>query len=550
MSIAVWQPISPLSTLVLAPMRLTTLLCATLLSTAAVAQIPLPAFGSTFNAQLTRGFWFQAPVSFVITALSVPNEGGRNFQVVEVIDLGAPAATWPATATGTQLFYDNASAAGSLIPCAIPVTAGQYIGILGACTTTVGDANSANSYAATNGQFTSSILGFPVTLTRFGTQSGIAANGGNQPCWEEPAFQLSRIEVYVSTGGGSFALSQPYGNGCYNQPDVSFYELFPAGTFDLGNTNMSLLNISTGYLALPGITTYVPPSPSATVLALTDDSEVVVPLSQAMRVGASGSTSVLHVCSNGFISSGPGNGTGFTPTPATFLNAPQAFWAAAWHDLNPAAAGSGRVKFEEVGGIAYVTWDGVYDYAGTGPQNANTFQVQFDLASGTVHYAYQAMSNLGNGYLTGFSDRGASADPGSMDISAALPNTFVAATFAISALSQTASARPITGTTIQLQTANIPAGSPLGATLFGLNEITNGLDLTSFGMPGCFQYLSLDSSSIFLPVGGSASQAFNIPNNAGLTGVAIKTQSAAFAAGANQLGVITSNGVRLTIGTN
>jgi len=480
----------------------------------------------------------------------VPNEGGRNFQVVEVIDLGAPAATWPATATGTQLFYDNSSAAGSLIPCAIPVTAGQYIGILGACTVNVGDATCANSYAATNGQFTSSILGFPVTLTRFGTQSGIAANGGNQPCWEEPGFQISRIEIYVSAGGGGFALSQPYGNGCYSQPDVSFYELFPAGTFDLANTSMSMLNIGTGYLALPGITTYVPPSPSATVLALSDDSEVTVGLSQPFRVGASGSTNVLHVCSNGFISSGPGNGTGFTPTPATFLNAPQAFWSLAWHDFNPAAAGGGQVKFEEVAGIAYVTWDGVYDFGGTTPQNASTFQAQFDLANGTVHYVYQTMSSLGNGHLTGFSDRGASADPGSMDISAALPNTFVAATFAIQPLAHAASARPITGTTIQLQTNNVPVGSPLGATLFGLGEITNGFDLTPLGMPGCFQYLTIDSSSIFLPTGSTASQPFNIPNNAGLTGVAVKTQSAAFAAGANALGVITSNGLRLTIGTN
>ena len=53
---------------------------------------------------------------------------------------------------------------------------------------------------------------------------------------------------------------------------------------------MSWLRAGNGYPALPGISTYVPPSATAQVLALTDDSETTVTLSQAMPVGSSSST--------------------------------------------------------------------------------------------------------------------------------------------------------------------------------------------------------------------------------------------------------------------
>jgi hypothetical protein len=53
------------------------------------------------------------------------------------------------------------------------------------------------------------------------------------------------------------------------------------------------------------------------------------------------------------------------------------------------------------------------------------------VTTGSVNVVYQTMSTLGNGFLVGFADTGASADPGSMDISAALPATFTT-TFAVS----------------------------------------------------------------------------------------------------------------------
>ena len=358
------------------------------------------------------------------------------------------------------------------------------------------------------------------------------------------------VEVTFTPSAG-YASASTYGIGCINQPDVSSYELFStASAFDLSNTSFSLLRTGTGYLAIPGITSFVAPSTGATTLTLTDDSEATVTLSAPFRVGASGTTTQLTVCSNGFVSASPGNGTGFAPSAAVFLNGAAAWWSLALHDFNPAASGSGLVKFEEVAGVAYITWQGVFDFGGTTAANANTMQAQFDLASGTVHYVYQTMSTLGNGFLVGYSDAGASADPGSMDISAALPSTYVASVFAITPLIHAAGARPVLGTTIALNTANVPASALLGLTLLGTTEFTTGVDLTFLGMPGCRAYTSLDASVAFVPVGGAGSQALPVPVNPSLAGAVVLTQGAAFAPGINTFGFVMSNGLRLTLDVN
>ncbi|HEY3484245.1 MAG TPA: hypothetical protein VGK49_02620, partial [Ilumatobacteraceae bacterium] len=309
------------------------------------------------------------------------------------------------------------------------------------------------------------------------------------------------IEGSVPPG---FATNTTLGAGCINVADVSSYENFAtSAAFDLGNTAITLLHTGTGYLALPGVTTYVPPSGAAQVLALFDDSEATVTLSQAMPVGASSSTTTLTVCSNGFISSGTGNGTSFTPTPATFLNGSRAWWSLCWHDYNPSIAGSGQVKFEQIGNIAYVTWDGVWDFGGTSAANANTMQAQFDVTTGTVHYVYGTTSTLGNGRLVGFSSAGASADPGSMDISAALPATYQAAVFAVIPLALSATTRPVLGTSWNLTTGNVPASGIFGVDIFGVAD-PGILDLFFLGMPGCQLRTSLDVIAGPWAVGGAS----------------------------------------------
>lgn len=210
---------------------------------------------------------------------------------------------------------------------------------------------------------------------------------------------------------GTLATNTNLGTGCI-QSFASFYEDFVAGTLDLGNTSFSMLPTGNGYLVLQGIGSYVAPSGNATVLTLTDDSETSVTLSAPFPYPG-GTTSSLTVCSNGYVSVASGNGTGFFPVVNTFLNAPQTGWWS-WHDLNPAAGG--QVKFEEVGGIAYITWDNVRNFSGTTTADDNTFQLQFDTASGIVNFAYQTMSATGNGFLVGYSPGGPSNNPGSVHL--------------------------------------------------------------------------------------------------------------------------------------
>ncbi len=534
-------------------MRIVSLLVPCVLAVPALAQqLPIPTFGSTFTSTLTRGFWFQAPTAFTITGLMVPNEAMQPNQVVEVINLGAAPPAYPATVTGTQLFYDNTTPAGTIIACSIPVSPGDYIGILGACNDTPASANSYNSYASSAGPFASSILGQPVTLTRFLTQSGIASNGGNQPCSEESTGALGRVEVYIG-GVGGYAAKQLYGTGCYDTYNSFFEHFTTTPSIDLSNSAFRMFNIGQDYLVMPSTATFLPPSATATNLALTDDSEVTVTLSSPMP-HPGGPISSLNVCSNGHISTAS-NGAAFdyTPTPGELLNWANATWAV-WRDMIPNA--TGNVWFEEVGGVAYITWLNVVGYVGTtAGTTPSTFQLQFELATGNVDFVFQSMDTVsisgwagGEGWVVGYSPAGpSSAMTPNTDLSATTPLTFIVPHTELVSLRHDATARPVIGTNIALETTNVPPGSQLGATLFGLTEINPGLDLSGLGMPGCFQYVTIDASQIWLPAGGVGSTPFNIPNDPAFAGVELKTQGVALVPGVNALNAQSSNGMKLTL---
>lgn len=517
-----------------------------LLATSLVAQnITMPAFNNTFTSSLTRGFWFQCPVGSVITGIEVYNENNQPNQVVEVIDLnGAPPPNWPSTVNGTQLFYDNTTPSGQVINISpgVPLLPGEYYGILCACTPNQTSTTSHNSYSVSGGPYNETFLGSPVTITRFGTQNGIASTGGNNPVWQEPNGPIARADVYLMTASG-FALKESFGDGC-NLEWASFYENFAAGTHDLSNSSMTMVYTGAGYTVVGGAASFQPTA-GATSLGLTGNSQVVRTLTSGSIPTPTGPTTQLVVCSNGFVSVGTGNGTSSTPNVSTFLNAPQTAWWC-WHNYNPGLTGSGQILWEETASHVYVTWDNVYSVAG-GP--GSTFQFQFDKGAGLVSIVWQTIDNAGNGHLVGYSPGGANLDPGETDISAALPGTITVGAD-ITPLAIDGSARPVIGTSITLDTANIPSGSGLGAVVGGLTEYTNGQSLAGFGMPGCSQYVSTEATVVFVPTGTTAQVPYTIPNDPNLAGVILVMQSAAFAPGANQLGVIASNGLRLTFDLN
>ncbi|MEO6597972.1 MAG: hypothetical protein ABIP94_24780 [Planctomycetota bacterium] len=380
---------------------------------------------------------------------------------------------------------------------------------------------------------------------------GASAGGppGTAICCQPRVFNGS-LYFFVS-GSGTVATRTPYGTGCYRRM-ASYYEFFStSAAFDLSNSGISMVPSGSDYVVLPGITTWVAPTAAATTLALTDDSQVAVTLASPFP-HAGGTTTSLMVCSNGFVSVATGNGTTFTPAVATMLNAQQTGWWN-WHDYNPTLAGGGQVKYEQVGNVSYITWDGVWDFSGTTAANANTFQFQFDRTSGAVHLLFQTMSALGNARLVGYSPGGPSLDPGNVDLSVVLPNAITLSSADLNPLTLTASARPLIGTTINLVTAN-QIGTNVGVNFLSLGQIpAPGFDLGVIGAPGCPALIDLNQSlgnvisNLGLP-GTSLSVVIPIPNQNGLIGAQVFTQSVWLAATANAFGALTSNGITLVLG--
>lgn len=354
---------------------------------------------------------------------------------------------------------------------------------------------------------------------------------------------------YTTSTAGTVATQTSVGNGCGGAA-ATVYELFPTSpSFDLSFSGFTLSPQNGGYAFGALQASYVAPAPTAQVLPLGDDAQTSVTLS-APFVFPGGSTTSLVVCSNGFVSVANGNGTGYQPSAQGLLAMAHGVYAC-WHDYNPTFAGSGQVKAEETGGVARITWDGVYSYLGTGAGTApSRFQLQFDLATGAVHFVFQAMdlaggSAYGDSHLVGWSPGGASIDPGSTDLSATVPAGFAVPGADRLALQLAVSARPLVNTTVSFTTNAIPAGSPFGAVLLGLQN--PNLDLTALGMPGCFRYSDGLVTMLFVGPGTSQAVPFPVPNLAGLQ---LYAQAAVYApqAGLTPLGALSSNGLALRLG--
>ncbi|MBL8754076.1 MAG: hypothetical protein JNK15_12320 [Planctomycetes bacterium] len=380
----------------------------------------------------------------------------------------------------------------------------------------------------------------PHTLNRIGVQNDI----GN-PAWvpgtgwlASGAGQLGRVLVYVSGGSGTvLATNTSIGAGCVASY-ASVYENFAtAAGFDLSNTSWQFISTGGGYTIIPGGSFLPVGSVQATptVLGLGDDTAVT----QAFTTGSFPGSTALTVCSNGFVSTNTGNGTGYTPTVATFLSDPAASFRC-WHDFNPTLVGSGTVKWEESATVTSITWDGVWDYGGTGAGDASTMQFQF-YPNGDVVVAFGSVSLVGTsgtGFLVGYSPAGASADPGNTDWSATSATVLGAADVLPLALS--ASSRPIIGTSWGMTTSNIPAPT-IVVEIIGLSD--PGInDLFFIGAPGCGLRANLDLLNAAVVAAPTHAWSFAIPNNIALLNLHLYASSAAFAP-VNAFGAITSNGI-------
>jgi len=411
------------------------------------------------------------------------------------------------------------------------------------------------------------VVGISPGFTTLGAPSDLSA-GGATPSdlvfeeWPAPnTFDMAgRVLQFIPTHPG-YVFQQPqacatatrYGDGCVQVPD-SVYEGFgfTAG-FDLNNTTITWLRSSDGYTmstAIPG--TFVAPGPTAINIAPGQrDGQQVVWLSAAMPVPG-GTTSALNVTTKGQVefASSTGGIVDLYPTTIKMLEWPRTAFHC-WHDYDQTVATSGLILFEEVGGVAYVTWNGVPSQFYWPP---NTFQFQFDLASGNVKLVMLAMTGITlsgpSGWPTviGYSIGGMTFDPGPTDISALAGVVQVFDT--AQGLELGATSFPFLGSSFSFDTSHVPNLVPLAFLLFGDTAINPGVDLTFLGMPGCSGYTNANLASLSFPVtqpAGTGSVVLPIPSNPGLVGVPLTAQSIAFSL-QTPLNLVSSNGMRATPG--
>ena len=92
------------------------------------------------------------------------------------------------------------------------------------------------------------------------------------------------------------------------------------------------------------------------------------------------------------------------------------------------------------------------------------------------------------------------------------------------------------------------AASGLGAQILSPTRVNPGVSLDFFGMPGCHVFVGLDVIIPLIPTAGQATYTMPIANDPALAGAQVSGQSIAFLPGFNAAGIVSSNGVTVTVG--
>ncbi|MFN9706660.1 MAG: hypothetical protein ACK595_17805 [Planctomycetota bacterium] len=361
--------------------------------------------------------------------------------------------------------------------------------------------------------------------------------------------------------GSVVATNTALGTGCIRAFN-SFYQFFAdaaQASTTLSAGTLLLSPTGTGYqgtwLAGTASAFFVPPV-AGVPLATADDGVVTYTLSTGPLSTPQGPQTSVLVSGNAIVAWGgaglnyPGTNS-YTPAANALLNSTLG-GIYAWHDYNVTEAGSGQILAEEVGGILYITFNGVESYP-TGIANPSTLQFQFDVASGMVKICFVSVdsntaSTYGSAHAVGVSAPGPSQDPGSVDFLTATAAQLLATSPEVLPLSLAATSRPVTGTTWGLSVSNIPATGLIGVDVIGLAD--PGInDLSFLGAPTCGLRASLDVTLGWVVTGATHPYSLPIPSNPALLNLNLHTTSAVFQVPqVNALGAITSNGIRGTVG--
>jgi hypothetical protein len=159
-----------------------------------VDTLAMPAYSLNVPAMETRGYYFTAPVDFIITGLRVPVVIGGTLSGIAVVKLPSAPPLYPSTTnTFNTLFLDQAITGTNVTSVHIPVKAGEIIGVLG-------ERGGYSAYGPNqgNGLFTSTlgVAGPTVNLYRMGMLYNLATQTPTN-IWTETVNTIGMVEMYV-----------------------------------------------------------------------------------------------------------------------------------------------------------------------------------------------------------------------------------------------------------------------------------------------------------------------------------------------------------------
>jgi PKD repeat protein len=164
------------------------------------APMQLPAFKSTYTyATHTRGYWFQAPTTFVITSLEVPNEAGNSEQSVWLFTFSGtsqPSGTTSIQSSDTKFLGNGPAGAPIALTTPIVITQGAWVGVVGA-THDTGSSTMNNSYGSGGSGYSTTVLGQTTTLTRLMYQSSLVGASGAGDVLVQSSGDIGRVELGI-----------------------------------------------------------------------------------------------------------------------------------------------------------------------------------------------------------------------------------------------------------------------------------------------------------------------------------------------------------------
>ena len=560
-------------------MRKLAILALSALASTALAQSPLTTLtGGTNGGNVGGGLYFdlQVNTTVTLTQLTFLTGGATLAGSNAFVDIYLGPSTYLNNVTNASLW----TLVGSTVPATVVagtqtitanITPVPQIAAVTLAPGTYGIALKSNnhSHGYTNGvTCTSSTIPGSCSNSLFSNAELTLRAGAAQNAFLTGGVFTPRIfngSIAYTLGGTpiTFAQRQPYGNGCYARYR-SFYEFMPSTATgqDLSNTSFLMVYDGSGnrYSAIVGGTTPIVPSSSPS-LGHTDDSIVPVTLANNQPIifpdatGPGIALTTVEMCSNMYVNLlGTNNAALSNPTVADFLaGTPR---VGNWHDTDPSVGGTTHYDYDVASGAHLFTWNGVPDWNIAG--SSNTFQLAF-FANGDVEFRFGAMSLLGGGgwpTLVGYSPGQSSLDPGSIDISASFP--FGTEGTEQNPLTLVGNVNPVLGSTVNLTTSN-ETGLNLGLCFVTLADLPPfspvGLDLGVIGSPGCVANVDIGQgvgnliSNLGLP-GVSMTVGFPIPAGPlSIIGQSFYCQSAWLDATQNAGGLITSNALRLKVGS-